>query len=156
MEVYRHIEGKEDPELIEIEDTALVKELLIGEESDGNQIWIEERDEAVELQITLEVAGIKHRHHVHHGRCRDIDVQVRFNSERHGKDFRQISKVKQVFEWATGPDAFHLSPDQKAKHVLAVPNADHFLDWNVRIGSLVSGGKCEVVLDLLPKERFEG
>jgi len=157
MEVYRHVEGKEDPELIEIEVTALVKELLVVHDGeDGNQIWIEEQDEAIELTITLEAAGIRHRHHVHHGRCRVVAVQVRFNNERHTREFRQLSTIKQVFDWATGPDAFRLSPEQKAKHVLALPNADHFLDWNVRVGSIVTAGTCDVIVDLLPKERFEG
>ena len=155
MEVYRHSEGKRRPELIEIEATALVRELLIVKDGD-DQIWIEEQEEAVDLDITLEAAGIHHRHHVHHGRCRTVDVQVRFNGERRARDFRQIATIRQVFDWATGPEAYNLTPEQKAKHVLALPGADHFLDWNVRVGSLVTAGTCEVVLDLLPKERFEG
>jgi hypothetical protein len=156
MEVYRHSQGNEDPELVDIEATALVRELLIIEDGDGgDQIWIEEQDEAVELDITLESAGIHHRHHVHHGRCRTVDVQIRFNGER-TRNFRQIFTIRQVFDWATGPGAFNLTPEQKAKHVLALPGADHFLDGNVRVGSLVTAGTCGVVLDLLPKERFQG
>lgn len=156
MEIYRHTEGHEDPELIEIEASALVRELLVAESDDGDQIWIEERDEPVVLDITIEEAGIRHRHHVHHGRCREVDVQIRFNGERISRDCRQLATVKHVFDWATGDDGYKLTPEQKAKHVLALPGADHFLDWNVRVGSLVTTDTCEVVLDLLTKERFEG
>lgn len=157
MEVFRHSEGNEDPELVEIEETALVRELLIVKEGDsGDRIWVEEQDEAVDLDITIEAAGIRHRHHVHHGRCRSVHVVVRFGGEDRSHDFHQIATIRRVFDWATGPEAFNLTPEEKVKHVLALPGADHFLDWNARIGSLVTPGTCDVLLDLLPKSRFEG
>lgn len=61
-----------------------------------------------------------------------------------------------MYRWASGPHAANLSPEQAAKHVLAVPGADHFLADSVHIGSLAQPGSCAVTLDLLPRERFEG
>ena len=49
-----------------------------------------------------------------------------------------------------------MSPEQAAKHVLAVPGADHFLEDGVHVGSLVGPHNCTVTLDLLPRSRFEG
>lgn len=155
MELFLHTEGHEDPELNEIEATAVVRELLVDTEPDGS-IWIEETDEAAELDITLEQAGIRHRHHIHRGRCRRVEAVVRFNSQRLKHTFGPGTTIKTVYHWASGPAGFNLTPDQAAKHVLAVPGADHFLDSSVHIGSLVTAGSCEVVLDLLPRERFEG
>ena len=118
-------------------------------------IWIEETDEEVDLDITLEVAGIHHRHHVHRGRCRQVEVIVRFNGD-HERSFGPSRTIKTVEKWAFGPEVANFSKEQAAKHVLAVPGADHFLDRGVHIGSLTAPGQCAVTLDLLPRSRFEG
>jgi hypothetical protein len=133
----------------------LAGELLAVKDGD-EQLWIDEQEEAVDLDITLEAAGIRHRHHVHRGRCQKVDVDVRFNGERLSQNFHPTVTIRMVFDWAAGDDGFRLTPEQHAKHVLALPGANHFLDWNVRTGSLVTIGTCGVVLDLLPRERFEG
>lgn len=154
MELFTHTPGNEHPEIIEIEATALVRELLAEETADGH-IWIEEIDEEIDLDITLEAAGIRHHHHVHRGRCRQVEVVVRFNGD-HERTYRPATTIKAVEKWAFGPKVADLSPEQAAKHVLAVPGADHFLDSGVHVGSLVTPGSCKVVLDLLPRSRFEG
>lgn len=154
MELFAHAAGNEHPELIEIQDTALVRELLAGQDPDG-RVWIEEADEEVSLDITLEQAGIGHRHHVHRGRCRRVEVIVRFNGD-HDRSYGPATTIKTIEKWAFGPEVGKFSPEQAAKHVLAVPGADHFLEGGVHVGSLVTPGSCRVVLDLLPRSRFEG
>jgi len=156
VEIYIHTAGSEEPVLLEINETALVRELLvIGDPQGAELVMIEEVEEPLNLDITLKEAGIRHRSHVHRGRCRRVDVRVRYNTEK-SHDFHPPATIRRVFEWATGPHGFPLTPEQKAAHVLALPGADHFLDWEVRIGSLVMPGSCDVVLDLAPKSRFEG
>ena len=59
-------------------------------------------------------------------------------------------------KWAFGPEVANFSEEQAALHVLAEPGADHFLEGGVHIGSLVKPGSCKVILDLLPRSRFEG
>lgn len=156
MEIYVHTAGSEEPELIEIDGTARVRELLvIGQGQGAELVMIEAVAEPIDLDITIEEAGIRHRDHVHRGRCRRVGVRVRYNGDK-SHEFHPVTTIRKVFEWATGSDGFNLTPEQKAEHVLAVPGADHFLDWEVRIGSLVTAGSCDVVLDLAPKSRFEG
>lgn len=154
MELFAHAAGNEHPEVIEIQTTALVRELLAGQDPDG-RVWIEEADEEVSLDITLEQAGIRHHHHVHRGRCHRVEVIVRFNGD-HDRSYGPATTIKTVEKWAFGPDVGKFSPEQAAKHVLAVPGADHFLEGGVHVGSLVAPGSCRVVLDLLPRSRFEG
>lgn len=154
MELFVHIPGNEHPEIIEIEDTALVRELLVGENPDG-RIWVEEVDEEIDLLLTLKAAGIRHHRHVHRGHCRRVEVVVRFNGD-HDRAFAPATRIKAVEKWAFGPKVADLSPEQEAKHVLAVPGADYFLEAGVHVGSLVTQGSCKVVLDLLPRSRFEG
>jgi hypothetical protein len=155
MEIYIHSEGKEDPELVEVAATASVAELLVREPGVEEFIWVEEGDEPIAVELTLEAAGIRHRHHIHRGRCRRVEVKVRYNAEK-VHQFAPSATVAKVFDWATGKKAFDLTADERAKHVLAVPGADHPLAFNVHIGSLVKASSCEVVLDLVPKVRFEG
>jgi hypothetical protein len=155
MELFVHSSGSEQPEIVEIEEVALVRDLIVESEPDGG-IWLEEVEDELDLDITLEVAGIRHHHHVHRGRCRCIDVKVRFNGVTHEHRYGPATTIETVHTWACGPEAFALSPVEAAKHVLAVPGADHALDTSVHIGSLVTHGACEVVLDLLPRSRFEG
>ena len=154
MELFTHTAGNESPEIIEIESVALVRELVVQGDADGH-IWIEEAEEEIDLDITLEAAGIRHHHHVHRGHCRRIEVLVRFNGD-HEHAYSPATTIKTVAKWAFGPEVADLSPEQAAKHVLAVPGADHFLEDGIHVGSLEIPGSCKVVLDLLPRSRFEG
>ena len=155
MELFIHSPGREDPELIEIEAGALVRALLIDPDPEA-RVWLEETDEQVDLDVTLEQAGIHHHRHVHRGHCHRVDVTVRFNGLNHERAFGPATRIRAVHRWACGPHAAKLSPEQAAAHVLAVPGADHFLEDSVHVGSLVAGHSCSVTLDLLPRSRFEG
>lgn len=156
MQVYMHTQGNDEPELVEIEENAMIRELLvIGDSRDSEVVMIEEVEEPLDPGITLIEAGIHHRHHVHRGRCRRISVKVRYNGDKND-EFPPTVTIRRVFEWATGEKGFDLTPAQKATHVLALPDADYYLDWDVHIITLVAPGTCDLVLDLAPKERFEG
>lgn len=154
MELFLHTTDNEDPEIIDIEAIASVRALLVESDPDGG-VWIEEVDEEIGLDVTLEDAGIHHRHHVHRGRCRHVEVIVRWNGD-HEHTFGPSRTIKTVETWAFGSAVANFSKEQAAKHVLAVPGADHFLDPGVHIGSLTKAGQCSVTLDLLPRSRFEG
>jgi hypothetical protein len=155
MELFTHTPGHEHPEIIEVEGTAFVRDLLVEGEPEG-LIWMEETDEEIDLDIALEAAGIRHHDHLHRGRCHRVGVIVRFNGNTYEHAYGPATTIKTVEKWAFGPKAADLSPEQAAKHVLAVPGADHFLEAGVHVGSLVIPGSCEVILDLLPRSRFEG
>jgi hypothetical protein len=154
MELFVHAPEHEHPEIVEIEATALVRSLLVESNPDG-RVWLEEVDEEIDLDITLEQAAIGHHHHVHRGRCRRVEVTVRFNGD-HERAFGPATTIKMIHKWACGPQLANMSKEQAATHVLAVPGADHFLEDGVHIGSLVVGHSCMVKLDLLPRSRFEG
>lgn len=156
MELFVHTEGGEDPDIVNVEVTDKVRTLMLETEPDG-RIWIEEVDEEIDLDITFEEAGIGHRHHVHRGRCHRIKVVVQFNSVDFTHEYGPGTTIRTVKHWATGPEAANLSAEQRAKHVLALPDADHYLADGVHIGSLLTkDGPCEIVLNLLPEDSFEG
>jgi hypothetical protein len=155
MELFVHNAGYEQPEIVEIDASAFVQELLVGVGPD-ERVWVEETDEEVDLTVTLEVAEIRHHHHVHRGHCGQVEVIVRFNGSDYERPFTPARTIRAVEEWAFGKKAANFSPEQAAKHVLAVPGADHFLEPGVHVGSLVTAGSCRIILDLLPRKRFEG
>ncbi len=156
MELFLHTEGGEDPKIVVVEATAAVRTLLLPNNSDHG-VWIEEVDEAIDLDLTFEAAGIHHHHHVHRGRCPRVKVVVRFNIRDFTHEYGPGTTIKTVYHWASGDEAANLSPEQRAKYVLAVPGADHFLADGVHIGSLlVADGTCEVTLNLLPRDSFAG
>ena len=156
MDLFAHAAGEEHPMLLEsIEETVLVRTLLVDDGAEG-RIWIEEIDEETDLDITLAAAGIGHHHHVHRGHCRRVDVVVRFNGANFEHHFGPARTIKKVARWAFGPEAANLSKEQAATHVLAVPGADHPLQDDVHVGSMVKPGSCTVTLDALPRSRFEG
>lgn len=154
MELFVHTPEHEHPEIVEIEATALVRSLLVEADPDG-RVWLEEVDEEIGLDLSLDQAGVEHHHHLHRGRCRRIEVVVRFNGN-YERVFGPATTIKTIHRWACGPHAAKLSQEQAATHVLAVPGADHFLEDSVHVGSLVDGHSCKVTLDLLPRSRFEG
>ena len=156
MELFQHVEGAEDPEVAVVEATAKVRTLLLETEP-GRGVWIEEIDEEIDLDLTFEEAGIHHRHHVHRGRCRRVNVVVQFNAVDFTHEYGPGTTIKTVYHWASGDKAANLSPEQKAKYVLALPGADHFLGDGVHIGSLLTaGGPCDVTLNLMPRDSFGG
>ena len=156
MEVFVHSSENEQPEVVEIDEVALIRSLIVESEPDSG-IWLEEVDEEIDLDITIEVAGIRHHHHVHRGHCHRVKVTVRFTGSTTSTSFGPATTIKTVrYLGMRTPTAFKLSPVEAAKHVLALPGADHFLNDGVHIGSVATQGTCAVTLDLLPRSRFEG
>jgi hypothetical protein len=155
MEVLVHEKGAEEPAIVEVDEKLKVRELVtIRDGGPDSHIWIVEEETEVDLEITFEEAGIRHHHRVHHGRCHSIALTVRFNGEK-THSYPPSATIGRILAWAVAADGFNLASDQRPKHALAVPGADHFLSDSVHIGSLVSTD-CSVTLDLVPKSRFEG
>lgn len=155
MNLFIHTTGDEHPEVVEVEADASVRTLLIQDGADGH-FWLEDVDEEIDLDITLEAAGIRHHQHVHRGRCHSVEVEIRFNANIFKNIYAPAKTIKTVEKWAFGPEAANFSKEQAVKHVLVERGADHFLEDGVHIGSLVKPDSCTVTLDLLPRSRFAG
>jgi hypothetical protein len=155
MKLFVHTADGEQPELVDVEATALVRTLLVGVDAD-ERVWVEELDEEVDLDVTFEVARIGHHHHIHRGRCRRIEVVVRYNGAEYERVFGPAATIKRVQKWAFGPKGTGFSAEQAAEHVLAQPGADHALESSVHLGSLATAGSCRVILDAVAQSRFAG
>ena len=152
IEIYVHLEGAQDPELVQVSSSGRVVDLL----TEGERLWLQDGAEPIPDDSLLPVAGIARRSHVHRGRCKEVKVRVRHAGEDRFGEFPPSARVLRVFRWATGPEGFKLPEGQIPKHGLALPEGKELLDWGVHIGSLVDGARCVVTVDLVPKDRFEG
>lgn len=158
MDLYLHEAGQKDPQLIEVTPTETVAQVAgDGDDGEAFELWLEDQEEPLDRSQTLEQAGVVDRQHVHRSRCRRIAVTVRYaGREPIEKPFGPAKTIRRVFDWATGEHGFPLTPEQRAKHVLALPGADQYLAWTVHVGSVADPATCGVTLELYPKERFEG
>lgn len=157
MEIYLHTPGREDPEIVEVDATATFGDFAVAAEDEESElVWLDDQDEPLASEQSLEAAGVAENAHLHRNHCHRIDVRVRYGGRDYSEWFSPAARIKRVFNWATGPVAFKLTPEEKIKHVLALPNADHFLAPTVHIGSVAEPGTCSAVLELAPRERFEG
>lgn len=155
MELFVHRADAEHPELAEVQGTVLVRTLLAVPDAE-HEVWMEDVDEEIDLDVTFDQAGIGPHHHVHVGPRRRVEVTVRFNGDNFHHRFGPAKTIRAVSRWVFGPRGANLSPEQQTAHVLAVPGADHFLEDGVHVGSLIPAGARDLTLDLLPRARFAG
>jgi len=153
MEIIVHTESSGEAEIVTVEETALVGSLVV--EGSGHRVWIAEQVEEVQLDLSFVAVGIGQHHHVHKGRCHEIEIDVRYETEHKVHKVRPSATVGEVLDWAVGDTGFHLPSDQRPKYVLAVPGAQDYLSADLRVITLVET-ECRVHLNLLPKDHFGG
>lgn len=155
--LYIHREGTLDPEIVDIDPSDTVRDLLLKlGAGDEDRLWLEDNPNVLDDDACIKDEHIPDRHHVHCSPVKEIDVEVTFVDEHKRRRFPPSATVASVHEWATGPKGFNLAADQRPKHELVVRGTDEAVPGNVHLGSLVGRGEHEVCLDLRPKERFEG
>jgi hypothetical protein len=162
IEVFMQMEGVKDIVLVHVPKSGSVRDLIgvakehgpdLGEEG-LIKVFIEDEDGAVELDLFLEEAGIKHRGHVHIHRCPHIEVSVNFNGRRVTDTFSPSATVARVKKWAA--KELGMTEKDAAEHVLEVTGTRISLDEDIHIGTLVNHPECRISLDLRPKIRVEG
>lgn len=155
IRVYIHDEGRHDPDSV---DTKMAAEIGVALEVNGDGerfVLIEDEDEAIDLALTFDAAGIGDRKHVFRGKRKRVTATILYNGERRRHEFSSSTRVKRVFRWATGEHGFHLSDADAAEHTLALPD-NTIPASDVHIGSLDDVTPGHVELRLIPKHRYEG
>jgi hypothetical protein len=155
MEIYIHTREGGGLKLVDVEPSITVGELIVREGDAECEAWLEDADAPVAATATLSEAGMRHRSHVHIGKCRRVMVKVRYGGDAKERDFAPGATIARVFAWATGPDGFALPDAERPKHTLTVCDTTTEPAPSVHVGSLVRAD-CALCLDLVPKERFEG
>ena len=93
------------------------------------------------------------RIHLHH--CHSVYVAVEYNNESLTHGFTPASTVQRVLKWAVSPQGLNVEGDV---HDLALQVAGTTVPLapNVHIGTLLSNRRCELSLELVPKDRPQG
>lgn len=161
IEVYVHGDQSPEPRLISVGETTTIQEIAkiavdSGVSSGGEvdiQVFLVDEDSPLTPGNEAGGCGIKHRHHIHCHRCRQIQVSVNYNGELKKHSFAPSVKGKRILDWAL--DAFHLTGVDAANKVLRV-NATVEVDPEDHIGSFAKFPECSVVLSLTAVVRVEG
>jgi len=154
MELYVHRPSNERVILIEVEPDATLSANL--DLNDGEQVWLEDSVEAIDISLTFREAGINHRNHVHINRHAVVAVEVAYQADVKKRQFQSSTRIKRVFEWATGPRGYDLTPTDQTEHVLQLSDSTVQPDNADHLGSFASGQHPRVCFDLVPKHRNEG
>jgi hypothetical protein len=154
MEIYVHRPGDEHLGLRVVEPATTVREAV--KLADGETVWMEDSDVAIDVERTLGDAGIGERSHVHVNRCHKVEVGVTFNGAEKDHKFAPATTIGRVFEWATGKHGFNLSKEDRVEHTLQLCGTTIRPRRTEHVGSYVTPEKCEVCFELVPKHRFEG
>ena len=93
------------------------------------------------------------RIHLHH--CHRVNVAVEYNNRSLTHEVSPASTVQRVLKWAVGPQGFNVEGDI---HDLALQVAGTTVPLapNVHIGTLLRDQRCDLSLELVPKDRPQG
>ncbi len=151
MELFLHT--SDGITIAECDDVTTIADLAARVGHPEATAWLENQDTAVAPGVRV-AEVIHHRGHLHLGRCRVVDVSVRFGGDSIAISRPPGTTIQAVFTWATGPQGYKLTADQRAKHELGVCGTGVIADRNEHIGTLATD--CGLCLDLAPQERFQG
>lgn len=163
IELFLQGEGIPEIQLIRVLRHCTVRELIEkaraipGPLSPGDAattLLLEDSDEELALDATLQQAGIRHRQRVHCHRCRRIEVMVNFNGASKARQFPPSQTVAKVKHWAD--DQFGLKGVDTTEHALQLCGNSTRPDEDIHLGALVRFPHCTLCFDLVPKKRVEG
>jgi hypothetical protein len=144
LTVHLHIPTTTEPEVVVVEATVLVRELLVG--FDGHQVWVEEAAVPLELDVSLAAAGVGHGTHLHRGPCREVEVEVAVAAD--GREvahrFAPSARAVTVAEWAAG----QLGLGSPADLELVDGRSGQVVAPATHLGSVAEPGQCAVSFEL--------
>lgn len=164
-EIFVQGEGLKKIELVRVEKSSTVRSLLeataakglvIKDEGEKPGIFLENSDEELDADSSLEKAGIHHRSRVHVHRCRKVHVTVNFKEKQAERDFPPSTTIHHVKKWAVSEAVFNLSEVDASEHILQICGSNDRPDEDVHLGTLVTFPNCKVCFDLVAKMRVEG
>lgn len=155
MELFLHSEKGPVPAIVDVQESMTVREVLLLFASDQEGLWIEGSEDELDANLTLEQAGVHHRHHIHHHRCRRVTVVVRHIDEERQHEFSPAATVGTVLTWALGSDAFNIPEEQRPEYGFLSCNEGKAIPDDTHVGSLTGAG-CEACLSLVRKHNPQG
>lgn len=150
--LYLHKQGQTETELVEVEETITVEELIARHGEPGHSAWAEDGEELVITELAIEAVG--ERGHIHVGPHRQIDVTVRYETGDKSREFSPGTRVLTVLNWARSEHGFDVPESQRGGLGLFIANSTTPLDHAEHIGVLTT--EHHLRLTLAPVSRPQG
>lgn len=163
VELFLQGEGIPQIRLLHVPRHCTVRELIEKARADADLpspgdgatiLLLEDSDEEMALDATLQQAGIRQRQRIHCHRCRHIKVTVNFNGASKARQFPPSQTIAKVKHWAD--DQFGLKGVDTTEHALQLCGGSTRPDEDTHLGALVRYPQCSLCFDLVPKKRVEG
>ena len=107
-------EGLTDVEVIIVPQGSTGREVIVevakktGIEVEEAILFIEDRDEPLDLDLVIREDAAQKVHHVH--RSRRIETLVHYQNGSKERAFSPSTRVQVVLDWAVGPEGFKIDP----------------------------------------------
>jgi len=164
IELFLQGEGITEIALVRVPRNGTVRDIIEAARAHGLTtpegaellVLIEDAEEPLAPDASLELSGISNRGRVHVHRCRRVVVSVNFNADQKAEEFPPSATVGRVKRWAVGKKGFDLQGVDATEHLLQLCNSTVRPDEDVHIGTLVTVPNCGLCFDLVAKQRVEG
>lgn len=146
-------EGLADVEVVAIPGEGTGRDLVLevarrmGIEGREAILFIEDRDEPLNLDLVIGEDAAGKVHHVH--RARRIEVFVHYQNAAKEKSFPPSTRVQTVLDWAVGPEGFRIDSAVAPEMELEIHGDTKELPKQAHIGRYVRHPEHKLVLDLI-------
>lgn len=142
-----------DGKVSDVVALAREKGLKIGMDQTPD-VWLEDAEEPLKQDASLQAAGIKSRSRVHVHTCQRVHVTVNFNGQSHQNPFSPASTIREVKDWAA--KKFDLKAVDITEYVLQLCGSSDRPQEDTQVGFYAEPGECTACFDLVPQQRVEG
>lgn len=108
----------------------------------------------VNIDLSVEVLGLRRHRHVHHHRCHHIAVVVNFSSASKRRSFSPAATVETVTRWAR--EKFHVDPAVASEYVLQFCGSTVQPRSDQHLSQLPEAANCALCFDLVPEVTPQG
>jgi len=108
----------------------------------------------VNIDLSIEVLGLRQHRHVHHHPCRHIAVVVNFGKETKHHSFSPAATVETVARWARRK--FHVDPAAASEYVLQFCGSTVQPRSDQHLSQLPEVKNCALCFDLVPEVTPQG
>ena len=153
IEVLVEGEGLADLAAIHVAQGATLREIVEIVASKGGYpveeafIFIEDRDEPLDLTIVIDEETRGRIHHVH--RAREVVVAVSYQAGTKEAKFSPSTTISRVLDWADGPHGYHVDPSIAPEMELALHGHTQALSKTAHVGRFVHHHHHHLHLDLI-------
>jgi hypothetical protein len=153
IEILVEGEGLRDLETVHVPHGGTLREVVTIVASRGGfsveeaLIFIEDRDEPLDLTIVIDEEAHGRIHHVH--RARQVEVAVSYQAGTHEKKFSPSATIQRVLDWAVGRHGFNIDPTIAPEMELALHGRSQALPKTAHIGRYVRHERHHLHLDMI-------